>query len=68
MIGRRDDHGAVMIGAVMIGAVMITKDSYTYSIKILRQDKTIRDHGDDGRLRRDSGDFRDACARCGCDG
>jgi hypothetical protein len=27
-----------------VGAV-ITNDSYTYSIKILHQEKTIRDHG-----------------------
>ena len=29
---------------------MITKDSYTYSIKILRQEKTIRDHRHGGAV------------------
>jgi hypothetical protein len=29
---------------------MITKDSYTYTIKILRQDKSLRDHGADHRF------------------
>jgi hypothetical protein len=34
-------------------ATVITKDSYTYSIKILRQEKIIRDHAAGVRLARE---------------
>src|ERR1700722_15783326 len=40
------------------GAAMITKDSYTYSIKILRQEKTLRDHVNATGLRMWSGVIR----------
>jgi hypothetical protein len=33
------------LGACLPVGAVITKDSYTYSIKILHQEKTLRDHG-----------------------
>jgi hypothetical protein len=42
---------------------IITKDFYTYSIKILRQEKMLRDHRPECPIPREARDLWSSCAR-----